>query len=47
MHLILSGKRKEAFMPKLELIRKYLTDDGCGEFLLKIGEAEGTFKFEN
>ena len=32
-------------MPKLELIKKYLTDDVCWEFLLKIGVAEVTLKF--
>ena len=33
-------------MPKLELIKKYLTDDVCWEFLLKMGGAEVTVKFE-
>ena len=36
----------KVFLPKLELIKKYLTVYVCGEFLLKMGEAEVTVKFE-
>ena len=32
-------------MPKLELIKKYLTDEVYLEFLLKMGRAEVTVKF--
>ena len=32
-------------MPKLELIKKYLMDHVCWEFLLKMGGAEVMVKF--
>ena len=32
-------------MPKLELIKKYLTDEVYLEFLLKMGRAEVTVEF--